>query len=68
MGTGVGASTLAGYWSTWQTTVRAELGDTTFDVAYAEGSRLSLDDAVALALAVEHPDLAADSLRFLDAS
>jgi predicted ATPase/class 3 adenylate cyclase len=68
VGTGVGASTLAGYWSTWQTTVRAELGDTTFDVAYAEGSRLSLDDAVALALAVEHPDLAADSLRFLDAS
>jgi predicted ATPase len=68
VGTGVGATGLGGYWSTWQTNVRAELGDPEFDVAYAEGSRLSLDDAVAVALAIEHPDLAADSLRFSDAS
>src|SRR2546430_6351223 len=64
----VGSSTLTAYWGTWHTTVRAELGDPEFDLAYAEGSRLSLDDAVAVALAIEHPDLAADSLRFSDAS
>jgi predicted ATPase/class 3 adenylate cyclase len=64
VGTGVGATGLSGYWGTWQASVRAELGDAEFDVAYAEGSRLSLDDAVAIALAIEHPDLAADSLRF----
>ncbi len=58
----------AGYWTHWQTRVRAELGDADFDAAYAEGSGLTLDQAVATALAVEHPDLAADSLRFSDAS
>ena len=44
--------------------VRAELGDAGFDAGYAEGVALTLDQAVATALAVEHPDLAADSLRF----
>jgi predicted ATPase/class 3 adenylate cyclase len=69
-GTGLGqASALtAGYWKTWQTKVRAELGDADFDAAYAEGSRLTLDQAVATVGAIEHPDLAADSLRFSDAS
>jgi len=57
-----------GYWTTWQTKIRAALGDAAFDAAYAEGTTLTLDQAVAQALAVEHPDLAADSLRFSDAS
>jgi tetratricopeptide (TPR) repeat protein len=58
----------AGYWTAWQTRVRAGLGDPDFDAAYAEGSGLTLEQAVATALAVEHPDLAAGSLRFSDAS
>ena len=58
----------AGYWTAWQSRVRTELGDAGFDAAYAEGSALTLDQAVATALAVEHPDLAPDSLRFSDAS
>jgi tetratricopeptide (TPR) repeat protein len=56
------------YWTTWQTRVRGELGDHAFDAAYAEGGALSLDQASAAALAVEHPDMAPDSLRFSDAS
>jgi predicted ATPase/class 3 adenylate cyclase len=52
------------YWSDWQTAVRAALGDAGFDAAYAEGSRCTVDEAGALALAVEHPDLALGSLRF----
>lgn len=47
----------AGYWSEQQKAVRAALGDERFDAAYADGTRLSLVDAVAVALAVEHPDL-----------
>jgi predicted ATPase/class 3 adenylate cyclase len=53
-----------GYWSEWQSTVRAALGDAGFDAAYAEGSKLTIDEAAATALAVEHPDLALGSLRF----
>jgi predicted ATPase/class 3 adenylate cyclase len=52
------------YWTAWQSQVRAELGDAGFDAAYAEGNALTLDKAVTTALAVEHPDLAAGSLRF----
>ena len=44
--------------------LRAVLGDAAFDDAYGEGAELGLDEAAALALDVEHPDLAADSTRF----
>jgi hypothetical protein len=54
----------AAYWTTWQTRVRGELGDRAFDAAYAEGGALNLDQACSAALAVEHPDMAPDSLRF----
>jgi hypothetical protein len=54
------------YWAEQQVAVRAAAGDLEFDRGYAEGCELSLDDAVALALAVEHPDLALGSVRFSD--
>ena len=56
----------AGYWAEEQAAARAVLGDGRFDAAYAEGAALTLEDAVAEALAVEHPDLAAGSSRFED--
>ena len=56
----------AGYWAEEQAAARAVLGDGRFDTAYAEGAALTLEDAVAEALAVEHPDLAAGSSRFDD--
>jgi predicted ATPase/class 3 adenylate cyclase len=56
----------AGYWAEEQAAARAMIGDTRFDAAYAEGAALTLEDAVAEALAVEHPDLAAGSSRFAD--
>jgi len=52
------------YWIDQQARVRSRLGDARFDKAYAEGSALSLEEAAAIALAVDHPDLAADSARF----
>ncbi|MFD1322407.1 ATP-binding protein [Micromonospora sonneratiae] len=52
------------YWQAEQANVRAMLGDSAFDAAYAEGTELSLAEAAAVALAVEHPDLAAGSIRF----
>jgi predicted ATPase/class 3 adenylate cyclase len=55
------------YWVEQQIRVRAALGDAIFDEAYAGGSGLGLEDAAAVALAVEHPDLAAGSPRFSDA-
>ncbi len=54
----------ASYWTTRQTAVRAALGDRDFDHAYAQGAELTLEEATALALAVEHPDLSAGSTRF----
>lgn len=45
------------FWVDHRVRVRAALGDAAFDAAYADGGALSLDEAVALALAVEHPDL-----------
>jgi hypothetical protein len=54
------------YWIEQQSRVRAGLGDSMFDTAYAEGSELSLDEAAVVALAVDHPDLAAGSPRFSD--
>jgi hypothetical protein len=52
------------YWSREQAALRDALGDAAFDAAYADGAALGLADAVAVALSVEHPDLAADSNRF----
>ncbi|MGW0501521.1 ATP-binding protein [Micromonospora sp. NPDC003241] len=53
-----------GYWNERQVALRRTLGDAAFDEAYGQGAELGLDEAVALALGVEHPDLAADSARF----
>jgi len=52
------------YWTERQADVRAAVGDEAFDTAYAEGAGLSLAEAAAAALAVEHPDLALGSARF----
>jgi predicted ATPase/class 3 adenylate cyclase len=52
------------YWSEQQTAVRAGLGDAAFDAAYAGGAGMGLEEAVAMALTIEHPDLAAGSERF----
>jgi predicted ATPase/class 3 adenylate cyclase len=37
--------------------VRASVGDALFDAAYGEGAAMSLTEATAAALAVEHPDM-----------
>ena len=55
----------ASYWSQWQNTARAALGDERFDSVYAAGSQLSLEDAAAVALAVEHPDFPSGQERLL---
>lgn len=52
------------FWAEYHGFVRSALGDAAFDAAYAEGGTLSLDEAVAVALKVEHPDLVAGSSRF----
>jgi predicted ATPase/class 3 adenylate cyclase len=52
------------YWSEQQTAVRVALGDAAFDAAYAAGAGMGLEEAVATALTIEHPDLAAGSSRF----
>ncbi|WP_412753121.1 adenylate/guanylate cyclase domain-containing protein [Krasilnikovia sp. M28-CT-15] len=53
-----------GYWSAQQARVRALLGDGASDAAYADGAQLGFDRIVAMALAVEHPDLEQGSARF----
>jgi hypothetical protein len=58
------AGLYAGYWASQQSRLRGVLGDREFDAAYAQGAELTLDEAVALALSIEHPDLAASSARF----
>ncbi len=64
---GAGRSAVLDPWAAQhQAAARAAAGDAAFDAAYAAGTRLDLDAAVALALAVEHPDLAAGSARFPD--
>jgi hypothetical protein len=52
------------YWSEQQTAVRVALGDAVFDAAFAVGAAMGLEEAVAMALTIEHPDLAAGSSRF----
>ncbi|HEV7963212.1 MAG TPA: adenylate/guanylate cyclase domain-containing protein [Actinoplanes sp.] len=56
------------YWHEQQAVARAVLGDVVFDAAYAEGATLTLEDAVAVALTVEHPDLVVGSDRFSHSS
>ena len=53
------------YWLHQQTELRRALGDEAFEAAYAAGAELPIEDAAELALDVEHPDLAADSPRFI---
>ena len=52
------------FWSAHQTSLRAALGDAAFDAAYADGAGLGFDRIVAMALAVEHPDLEDGAARF----
>ncbi|WBB79059.1 adenylate/guanylate cyclase domain-containing protein [Micromonospora sp. WMMD882] len=52
------------YWLRWQAEVRGALGDAAFDAAYGAGAELGLEEAAALAMAVEHPDLSPASSRF----
>ncbi|MGX6605167.1 ATP-binding protein [Micromonosporaceae bacterium Da 78-11] len=52
------------FWSAQQLALRASLGDATFDAAYADGVDLGFDRIVAMALAVEHPDLEDGAARF----
>jgi predicted ATPase/class 3 adenylate cyclase len=62
------AGMFGGYWAGEQDAVRAAIGDAAFDANYAEGSRMSLVEAAALALAVEHPDLTTGARWFADES
>ncbi|MFC7528063.1 ATP-binding protein [Actinoplanes sp. GCM10030250] len=53
-----------GFWSAQQAALRTRLGDAAFDTAYADGAALGFDQIVAMALAVEHPDLEDGATRF----
>ena len=57
-------NTFSAYFSEQLGAVREALGDAAFDTHYADGMGLSFDEATALALAIEHPDMAANSPRF----
>jgi predicted ATPase/class 3 adenylate cyclase len=52
------------FWSAHQASLREALGDAAFDAAYADGAGLGFDRIVAMALAVEHPDLEDGAARF----
>ncbi|WP_250003331.1 adenylate/guanylate cyclase domain-containing protein [Actinoplanes sp. M2I2] len=52
------------FWSGRQLSLRTTLGDAAFDGAYADGVGLGFDRIVAMALAVEHPDLEDGAARF----
>ncbi|WP_433792288.1 ATP-binding protein [Actinoplanes sp. CA-252034] len=52
------------FWSLRQASLRAALGDAAFDAAYADGAGIGFDRIVAMALAVEHPDLENGAARF----
>ncbi|MEV4344167.1 adenylate/guanylate cyclase domain-containing protein [Actinoplanes sp. NPDC049596] len=56
------------FWSAQQLALRSALGDAAFDVAYADGVGLGFDRIVAMALAVEHPDLEDGATRFAQVS
>nr|WP_026211694.1 adenylate/guanylate cyclase domain-containing protein [Longispora albida] len=51
------AGAYAPYWAEQHSRTRSRLGDLRFDTLYAEGAAMPLTEAVAAALAVEHPDL-----------
>ncbi|GIM95986.1 adenylate/guanylate cyclase domain-containing protein [Paractinoplanes toevensis] len=53
------------FWSAQQLSLRTSLGDAAFDAAYAEGVGQGFDRIVAMALAVEHPDLEDGAARFI---
>ncbi|MEU8237095.1 adenylate/guanylate cyclase domain-containing protein [Actinoplanes missouriensis] len=55
------------FWSAQQAELRAALGDAAFDAAYADGAGQGFDRIVALALAVEHPDMEDGAVRFANA-
>ncbi|MEE6259428.1 adenylate/guanylate cyclase domain-containing protein [Plantactinospora sonchi] len=59
-----GPGTFGAYWLQEQAALRATMGDAAFDAAYAAGAELTLEEAAAIALEVEHPDLSANSTRF----
>nr|BFE67636.1 hypothetical protein GCM10020092_009370 [Actinoplanes digitatis] len=61
------ATQFGAFWSAQQAVLRRVLGDTAFDVAYADGAANGFGRAVAMALAVEHPDLEYGSTRFAHA-
>ncbi|NMO50245.1 adenylate/guanylate cyclase domain-containing protein [Actinoplanes sp. TBRC 11911] len=52
------------FWSAQQLSLRVSMGDVAFDAAYADGVGQGFDQIVALALAVEHPDLEDGAARF----
>ncbi|MBM2617434.1 adenylate/guanylate cyclase domain-containing protein [Actinoplanes sp. LDG1-06] len=52
------------FWADQQLSLRGSLGDAAFDAAYADGVGLGFDRIVAMALAVEHPDLEDGATRF----
>ncbi|WP_342668373.1 adenylate/guanylate cyclase domain-containing protein [Actinoplanes subtropicus] len=52
------------FWADQQLALRTSLGDAAFDAAYADGVGLGFDRIVAMALAVEHPDLEDGATRF----
>lgn len=58
------ATQFGAFWSGRQAALRRMLGDAAFDAAYAEGAEIGFGRAVAVALAVEHPDLEHGSARF----
>jgi hypothetical protein len=57
---------LGPFWKRQQMAARVALGDNAFDEAYVRGAAMGLREAAALALLVEHPDLAHDSVRFAE--
>jgi predicted ATPase/class 3 adenylate cyclase len=52
------------FWSAQRASLRSSLGDAAFDAAYADGAAIGFDRIVAMALAVEHPDLENGGARF----
>jgi len=59
---------LAPFWREQQDRIRASIGDAAFDEMYGIGAALTLEEAVAVALSVDHPDMDAGSARFADIS
>ena len=56
------------FWSAQQAGLQSVLGDKAFDNAYVAGAELGFDQIVAMALAIEHPDLERGSARFAPAA